>query len=371
MSEKQSITIRDARGTLSVVFSEATTAPERIRCSELASTAFGKALSTAGYLEREEYLGSQPLARGTGWRFWSLTRADDPGRVLAMCKTLRRDLLVRDTDGATRQEQGYCICSVITDSKYRGRGLASVLLKNVAEWLDGAGNAKASMLYSDVGEFYVSKGWDVLDAFQSTLTVPPSLPREELHGLPKSRLLTSDDLPDLCERDVESLKNEFRSSEPAAGTVLVTVLPTSPLITWLQSRADFMNAKTHGKVPETKGTICDGADAWMYWYHDLRHDRLIVQRAKVPENLGDTAVTEALAKLLIDTLNEAAKWELQKVVIWNPGPELRDAMEFLAVKMKVNVMNEKRENSEIPCLRWHGGKKSRITVWPNEFYGWS
>ncbi|KAI1763182.1 hypothetical protein GGR53DRAFT_498444 [Hypoxylon sp. FL1150] len=373
MSKQQSTitTIQDAKGALAVVFSEATTAPERVRCSTLASTAFGKSLSTAGYLEREEYLGNLPLARGGGWRVWSLTSADDPDLVLAMCKTLHRDLLIRDEDGAVRQEQCYCVCSVITDSRYRGRGLASMMLKNVAEWLDGAGNAKASILYSDVGDFYVSKGWHVLDAFQSTLAVPPSILREQLGDLPETRLLSRDDLPGLCERDVESLKNDFHNSEPAAGTVLTTVLPTSPLISWLQSRVDFMNAKTLGKVPETKGTICESADAWMYWYHDLRHNKLIVQRAKLPENRGDATAVPALASLLLDTLDEAAKWELQKVILWNPGPELRRALMFLTAKMKVDITHEKRESSEIPCLRWHGGQKLNTIVSPNEFYAWS
>lgn len=229
----------------------------------------------------------------------------------------------------------------------------------------------AVQVVNDALQFYVSKGWDVLDAFQSTLAVPPPIPREELDGLPKTRLLTIDDLPDLCERDVESLKNDFRNSEPAADTILVAVLPTSPLISWLQSRTDFMNAKTHGKVPKTKGTICDSAGAWMYWYHDLRHNKLIVQRVKLPKGQGEPAATQALAKLLLDTLDEAAKWGLQKVVLWNPGSELRSAMDFLAAKMKIDVTSEKRENSEIPCLRWRDGEKLNVTVWPNEFYGWS
>ncbi|XXG95024.1 hypothetical protein Hte_001284 [Hypoxylon texense] len=371
MSEKHSTTIQDAGGALTVIFSEATTPAGRVRCAKLASTAFGKSLSADGYLEREAYLSDLPLARGGGWRSWSLTRADDPDLVLATCKTLRRDLLVRDPGGAALERQGYCICSVVTDSRYRGRGLASVLLRHVAEWLDGAGDAAASMLYSDVGEFYVSKGWNVLDAFQSTVAVPPPIPREQLDGLPETRPLTIDDLPDLCERDVENLKNDFRRSKPAADTILAAVLPTSPLISWLQSRADFMNAKTHGKVPETKGTICESADSWMYWYHDLRHSKLVIQRVKLPERQSETAATETLAKLLLDTLDEAAKWELQKVVLWNPGLELRNAMDFLAAKMKIDVTNEKRENSEIPCLRWRDGEKLSATIWPNEFYGWS
>lgn len=151
MTEQRPITIEDARGSLTVIFFEATTREDRIRGSKLANTAFGKSLSEESYLEREDYLANLPLARGTGWRWFSLALADNPEHVVAMCKTLHRDLLIRDGAGM-RQEQGYCICSVITDSRYRGRGLATVLMRNIAEWLDGPGCAAASTLYSDVGD---------------------------------------------------------------------------------------------------------------------------------------------------------------------------------------------------------------------------
>lgn len=152
-----SIDISTRQGPLSVLFSEAVTPKDRLQCSKLAGTAFGKSLSGSQFLEREALLVAHPLATGIGLRFWSLTLAeanasdDKEAKVLALCKTLHRDLLIRDGDG-TRREQGYCICSVVTNDEYRGRGLASVLLRKVAEWMDGEGRAAASMLYSDVGD---------------------------------------------------------------------------------------------------------------------------------------------------------------------------------------------------------------------------
>ncbi|KAI1382450.1 hypothetical protein F4677DRAFT_452146 [Hypoxylon crocopeplum] len=370
MAEYQPITIDD---TLTVIFSEATASPEaRIRCSKLASTAFGKSLSLAGYLEREEYLGSLPLARGTGWRFWSLVRADDPEQILAMCKTLHRDLLVRDSQPGMRREQGYCICSVITDAPYRGRGLASVMLKHVAEWLDGPGNATASILYSEVGDFYVSRGWDMLDAFQSTLTATPSFPPQEQRAkLPETRLLTGDDIPTLCERDIEGLAIDFEKYDLAPDTILATVLPTADMLNWLQCRADFMNAHTNDTLPQTKGSLCESADAWLFWYHDLRHQQLIIQRVRPPPNRSGVAATQALARLLLDALEDAVRFEVPNVIVWNPSPELHKAMKFLGEEMGIEVTHEKRETKNVPCLRWRGGEKKSTVVWPNEFYPWS
>ncbi|KAI2640798.1 hypothetical protein GGS26DRAFT_586793 [Hypomontagnella submonticulosa] len=359
---------------LSVVFSEATTPEVKIQCSKLASTAFGKSLSKAEYLEREEFLGTLPLTQRSGWRFWSLTRVDNPEQVLAMCKTMHRDLLVRDDTNRRqpRQEQGYCVVSVVTDASYRGRGLASILLKSVAQWMDGPGGAMASMLYSDVGEFYVSKGWDIHEAFQSTLTVPVSLsPEAPVINFPETRLLTADDIPNLCDRDVKSLRNHHETYDLAVEQTLVTVLPTTNLITWLQARTGFMNDKTNGVVPRTKGSICESAGAWLYWYHDLRHRKLTIQRVKLPLDPSNATTTRALARLLLDALEEALKWQISDVVVWNPSPQLHDAMKILSEEMGIEIKNEKRESTQLPCFRWRGGEKKPTTVWPNEFYAWS
>ncbi|KAI0854176.1 hypothetical protein F5Y00DRAFT_256674 [Daldinia vernicosa] len=377
MAETQPISIENARGTLKVIFSEATTSEERVRCAKLASTAFGKPLTPERYLEREEYLASHPLARGTGWRWWCLTLADNPEHVLSMCKTMHRDLLVRDgsaTGGETvvaRQEQGYCICSVVTDSNYRGRGLASVLLKGVAEWLDGPGNATASILYSDVGDFYVSKGWDILDSFESILTVPPSVPQKGQAQFPETRPLTTEDIPRLCERDVESLKDDFQKYDLPKDSVLVTVLPTTNMITWLQARIAYTNNQSYGKTPKVTGSICESAESWIYWYSDLHHRKIIIQRVKPPRGQDEATSTRVLARLLLDTIEAAAKLDLLEVDIWNPSPELHRAMKLLNSELGIKVTNQKRESEHIPCLRWRGGEKRSIIASPNEFYPWS
>lgn len=150
MTQPAPITLTGKHGSIDVVFGEAT--PEQqVQCFKLAATAFGAPLSEEDYIQREEYLGQRPLTRNKGWRIWSLSSAEDPSQVLATCKTMHRDLLVRDAEG-TRTRQAYCISSVVTSSQHRGLGLASQLLKHVAEWLDGPGDAVASMLYTIVGD---------------------------------------------------------------------------------------------------------------------------------------------------------------------------------------------------------------------------
>ena len=155
MSEEHTETLTDVPGgALRLKFNEATPSQRKL-CYDLASTWSNKPLSPADYIDREAFLSTQPLTAGTGWRFWCVTPEDEPAKVLATCKTLHRDMLVKTEDGRVRKEQGYCIATVVTDQRYRRHGLATFLLREVAAWLDGPGGAVASMLYSDVGKVSV------------------------------------------------------------------------------------------------------------------------------------------------------------------------------------------------------------------------
>jgi GNAT superfamily N-acetyltransferase len=132
----------------SFLFGEAT-AEQRAQCYKLAAIAFKHPLSTPDFLQREEFLSSLPLTCGSGSWIWCLASHNDPMKILATCRTLHRDLFVVDTAGL-QEKQGYCISSVITHPEYRKKGLASNLLKNVSDWMDGDGQAAASFLYTSV-----------------------------------------------------------------------------------------------------------------------------------------------------------------------------------------------------------------------------
>lgn len=118
-----------------------------IACDKLAAVAFRGPLSEEEYLEREEFMRSQALAENDGVRTWCLFSKDDPSLILATCMTFARTFLLTDRCGS-RTATGYCLGSVISHPDHRGQGHASNLLHNVAEWLDGPGDAVASVLYS-------------------------------------------------------------------------------------------------------------------------------------------------------------------------------------------------------------------------------
>lgn len=146
MTLSSSIAVASSPFPITLFFGEAT-AEQKLECYKLGATGFRHPLTTEQYIQREQFVDTLPLTRGSGWRFWCLYNREQPKQILSTCKTIPRDIIIRDASGV-RRERGYCIASVVSDSAYRGQGLASFLLKKVAEWMDGPGQGAVSFVYS-------------------------------------------------------------------------------------------------------------------------------------------------------------------------------------------------------------------------------
>jgi GNAT superfamily N-acetyltransferase len=132
------------------IFAEASGA-QRAQCFQLGAASFGAPLSAEQYLEREAFFDTLPLLRDGGLRVWCLLDAEDRNRVITTCKTVRRDLFIRDGPGEGRKAQGFCLASVVCDPQFRGQGFTSILLEEVAKWADGPGQAAVTFLYTSIG----------------------------------------------------------------------------------------------------------------------------------------------------------------------------------------------------------------------------
>lgn len=150
MAQPVSTSIAGPNGPLDVVIGGQNPGQE-FSCCELAVAAFAPEIPASVFAEHGEALSKHPLARNQGIRYWCISLANDPMSVIAMCGTIRRPLLVRDSE-SMREEDGYCVFMVATHAQYRRLGLAKMLMKRVAEWLDGPGSAAASMLYTSIGD---------------------------------------------------------------------------------------------------------------------------------------------------------------------------------------------------------------------------
>ncbi|KAI5924200.1 hypothetical protein F4810DRAFT_666180 [Camillea tinctor] len=341
MAEEHTMVIQRPEGPVAMTFGEVA-AEQRTQYHKLGANAFGWPLSEEDYTEREEFLDSLPLTQNGKWRFWCVARADDPGQIVAACKTIHRDLLIRDAQGV-RLAKGYGIASVVTHADYRRCGLAAFMMKRVAAWLDGEGNAAASILYSNVGDFYVDKGWKLLSIFQSKLSAASASPQWDRSALPEARMLTKEDIGKLCPIDIEYLKEEFA--------------------------IEFMMQKLRGKTPTVKGAACDELGVWMYWYHDLRKQALLIQRIHTGVNESEVAI-KALARLLTEALLEAKAWDLPTVVIWDLCPKTQKAIKFIAEELGVSAVSEERKDAELPSIRWRNAEDRHTIISPNEFYAW-
>lgn len=153
MSQSTSATIKGPNGPLDVVFAEATPT-QRLACCEIIVASFALKSPASTFLRHEVGISQLPLSLNQGMRTWCLSLADDPNTVVALCKTVGRRLLIRDSD-SIREEHGYCVSTVATHPQYRRRGLATFLIERVSEWLDGPAGVAMSMLYTSAGNVSV------------------------------------------------------------------------------------------------------------------------------------------------------------------------------------------------------------------------
>ncbi|KAH8882065.1 hypothetical protein GQ53DRAFT_886027 [Thozetella sp. PMI_491] len=352
MSHSAQITLNGSDGLLTAVFGEAT--PEQqLNGSKLAAAAFRGSFAEHDYLDREEYLAQQPLTRNKGCRFWCIFERDNPSNVLAMCKTIRRDLIVRDTYG-THNQRGYCIASVVTSAPYRRQGIASLLLREVAAWVDGPGGAEASILS-------IPKGARRCTILSKTTLSSRGLALADLDGQRKTRLLTGDEISRLRARDVQLIQTSFEKLEVGKDEVHMAVAPTG----------DLASLKDYGRVPQFHGTLCEDADAWMFWFHDFRKQQLAIQRLRCPS--GEEEIqAQIVASLLHNALEESVKWNLPRVVIWDTNDIVTQAIRLLEETAGIEVRMEGQSRKSVTSVRWKwAGEKKAVTVHINEFYEWS
>lgn len=146
---------------------EATDAQRRAR-DEVTFAAWGQGLSLPQFRERELRLRAHPWAAQalTTW-LW----CGDDGAVLASCETFAGPARVGAQRGVAET-----VASVFVEPALRGRGLASAMLREVAERLRSRGRL-AAVLFSEVGpRLYEALGYRAVRAFDVLLDAAPREP---------------------------------------------------------------------------------------------------------------------------------------------------------------------------------------------------
>ncbi|KAL4987667.1 hypothetical protein BDW68DRAFT_160720 [Aspergillus falconensis] len=354
------------------------------------------ALTVPQYLEEYAYLLTVPLAREHGITQWVLvessnnqTETDDDlnqreGKrtVLASCETFRKRALIasRHTSGT---EKGcsdvlvHGVASVFCDPRFRGRGYASRLLKELNHILpiwqtDEEARCVGSVLYSDIDPaFYKRLGWVPFPSSQLEFE-----PAQLAHA---AEPLYAEDLAVLCQKDEEILRTSLSTPSPTGdeGKTRFAIIPDHDHMLWHHAKEEFGARKLFGsgKKPEIKGAMAgpEGNKVWAIWTHRFyRHphsDKSSANTLYILRLVTETSspASESIKAVLHAAKSEAASWGLGKVKLWNPPRDLEKAIKLSGV----NFEKRNRERDSIPCLNWFGEEDLNEVQWElNEKYAW-
>jgi hypothetical protein len=81
---------------------------------------------------------------------------------------------------------------------------------------------------------------------------------------------------------------------------------------------------------------------------------------------------QALVRLLEGAVLEAQKWNLLRVIIWNPTSEVEAAAQELARRYGIEVAMVERQTEHLLSFRWRNSDETfAANVLCNEFYVWA
>jgi GNAT superfamily N-acetyltransferase len=354
------------------------TPEENIETWTLNSVNWGTSLSTPDYLEREAYLTTIPLAKNGGITHWILVDRNLPPNlrpILASCETLRKPVLV-SCNGVVTEEITHGIGSVFSQPKFRGRGYASRMLKELApalkDWRvdEKSGKCSFSVLYSDIGKKYYSKfGWA---PFPSTHIALPPAAKPCPSNVTK---LACPDIAELCELDEQYIRKELANTKD--GKKHVVVIPSHDQMQWHHKREDFVSDKLFKRHPHIKGAIAGqpGSRIWTVWtrayYGPLKvsssGNTLHLLRLVLENESATVENAESLKAILELAQAEAEEWQLETVDLWNPSEIVKKLVEMTGLE---NEFVDRQEES-IASLMWYGEGTTEDVKWlANEKYGW-
>jgi len=351
----------------------------------------------AGHLTFEQFterdLAYDNLEHATGGRMttWVLAPRDNPQTLdfVCACETYRRDAFVKWSKGKVEEVVGFGIASVYTPDDKCHKGYASYMMR-LLHWVlasdslkeedfpkawgspppkvQGAGDAKFSVLYSDVGpEFYrtcgpsegKSGGWEVKGAMSTLWDVPDEAVPEDSRSW--RDIQEEEELKVFWEKDTQLMRQTLAARQPEAGKVAAAFFfPHKGVAMFQVPRSKFHTQ--HLFTLDVWGTELEDPTqdlpTYATWAVDLSYKprRLLITRM--------SASSETFPVLLKKIFGVAKRAGLQKVEIWNLDKSLLNAAEALRGRTY--------ERSEhISAFRWYGEEPTSDIQWAfNEKFGW-
>ena len=175
-------------------------------------------------------------------------------------------------------------------------------------------------------------------------------------------------LDELLQADNARLVTEL-ASDKFQGREAFVVLPTRDSIEWQFCIGEhFARVRGYEELPSHCG-VKNNEDAYILWCHNLKESTLYVVRARFPEKSVNCANTTRM--LLNKALEEARKFKLKKVAIWDPSSSLQHA----DVRCRLDIEFVDREDSLSSAMMFHhesdADSDTSLPHWlGNEKYAW-
>ncbi|KAG7376182.1 hypothetical protein PHYPSEUDO_014129 [Phytophthora pseudosyringae] len=338
-------------------------------------------------LDLQQYQRKEELQRATpfsqrGSIFWALVEDNgDSGNsnhlvagetvLYCHCESHRFDCVVRRSSGDIERGYSHHIGSVFTLPEHRKRGLAKLFMTQVAKQLGELPGTLVSVLYSDIGSTYYDKlGWRLHPSTMAILDVAhPSNAKGDSDNSSKLESLALDEkLAGFLQADGAKLVREL-ASERFKRREAFAILATRDSIEWqFCIGVHFARVHKYEELPSCCG-VKISEDAFVIWCHNVKESTLYVVRARFPEAGENAAETARL--LLSAALEEARRFNLKKVAIWDPPSVLAGA----DIRRHLEIQVVEREDSLSSAMLFHhgddAGSATALPHWlDNEKYAW-
>ena len=355
---------------------------------KLSSLAWTDALSLPQYLEESAFLTTVPLARDGAMTNWILTDKKlppDQRPILCSCETFRKRAFISVRDGNLSEKIIHGVASVFCDPVLRLCGYGSRLMRELAKSLRTFQGEKmepiGSVLYSDIGKkYYADLGWHPFP-INTHIEIDPSAASEG----PRSIQLLSKDLGRLCEEDEAMIRKRMTSISRNRKTRMMLVPDLNHML-WHHKKEEFVCDKLFRKTPEIKGAIIGqpGNRMWAIWTHRFYGDpdcassentlyilRLVIENQATATSNAEQGGTqiEQMRAILQTAQDEAAEWNLHRVMMWGPTPLVLKLIKETGIQHR----RIERDHEGIASLLWYGegsGKEDSLEWLGNEKYGW-
>jgi GNAT superfamily N-acetyltransferase/regulator of extracellular matrix RemA (YlzA/DUF370 family) len=352
---------------------------ESLSIWSMSANSWKDALPESVYLKESSYLTTVPLAKHGGMTQWVLVDKDlppDQRPLLASCETFRkRSWISTSEEGVNRVKESitHGVASVYCESKYRGRGYASRLMKELAKKLQnwqqtGTMNCVASVLFSDIGkQFYTKLGWRAFPSYHIEFAPSASISSRT------AKPLFAEELAELCKKDEELARKAMIDAHNDRKTKFM-IVPDHDHMLWHHSKEEFVAEALFQKTPMIKGAIAGepGNRVWAVWTHRFyeppetaSNNVLYVLRLVVEKQSDDLSQIEQLKTVISAAQAEAADWNLHRVTIWDPSPQVLGLVKHMGIPYR----EEHRQEEGICSLLWYGPEES-IEWMSSEKYGW-